>query len=70
MDKHSAAANCQGTHFLLGRTFEMIDQPGRALDAYQQVLELSEDNGCPVGEDEELERLAGDKVASLKKHDR
>lgn len=46
LSRYPDVNDCGELHCYLGQSFEALDQPGQALDAYQTVIEKSEENSC------------------------
>lgn len=67
MSNYTAAESCTEIHFFLGKAFEAIDQPGRALDAYQNVLQHSETDVCVSSHSKKIYAAASQAVQALKK---
>ncbi len=67
MSNYGSAELCSEIHFYLGKAFEALDQPGRALDAYQNVLTHSKEDACASSHSEKMYKAAEEAVKVLKK---
>lgn len=46
LDRYGSRPDCGEIHFYLGQSFEAIENPGQAIDAYQMVIHQSEAQHC------------------------
>jgi len=46
LEKYSSMDDCGEIHFYIGKSFEALSETGRAIDAYQQVLERTKESSC------------------------
>jgi hypothetical protein len=56
LSRYPDVDDCGELHCYLGQSFEALDQPGQALDAYQTVIEESEESNCDHPEWEKIAR--------------
>jgi len=63
LKKYPNITDCGETHFYLGKTFEALNKPGQALEAYQNVLDRSKNDIC---QNLEIQQAAQEAIESLK----
>lgn len=67
IEKYPDYKDCGRTHYYLGRSFEKINETGRAIDAYQQVLERLKNNSCENAYNQSMAKDASEAIIRLKK---
>ena len=46
LEKYSSIDDCGEIHFYIGKSFEALSETGRAIDAYQQVIDRTKESSC------------------------
>lgn len=64
-NKHSVINDCGEIHFYLGATFEKLNEPGQAVDAYQIAIERGQN--CGDSKSDGLIQAAREAIERLKK---
>jgi len=65
--RYPSMEDCGQIHFYLGKSFEVIDESGRAIDAYQEVLERSKAASCETEQIQDFVELSSEAIGRLKK---
>ena len=66
LERYATADDGGEIHFYLGRSFEAIDEPGRAIDAYQHVLEHAKTSSVDSSRVKQYVSAASEAIQRLK----